>query len=58
VFNFPEAVIKQILAAAWQPSQTFVGRKLRIGDLSEIITKLDSGFLMTFGLFAFLKIAC
>lgn len=46
VFNFPETVIKQISAAAWQPAQTFVGRKLRQGDLSEELAQLGSRFLM------------
>lgn len=40
VFNFPESIIKQIPAAAWQPSQTFVESKLQVGDLSEVITRL------------------
>lgn len=58
VFNFPETVIKQISAAAWQPTQTFVGRKLRQGDLSEETARLGSRFLMVHGPFAFQKIAC
>ena len=54
--NFPETVIKQISAAAWQLSQpSFVGRKLGGGDLSEVIVRLDSGFLMAHGPFAFKK---
>lgn len=32
VLNLPETVTKQISAATWQPSQTFVARKLRQGD--------------------------
>lgn len=53
VFNFPETVIKSISAAAWQPSQTFVGRKLQGGDLSEVIARRGSKFLMASGPFAF-----
>lgn len=55
VFNFPETVIKQISALVWQPSQTFVGRKLRGCDLSEVIARLGSGFLMAHRPFAFKK---
>lgn len=58
VFNFPETVIKQISARVWQASQTFVGRKLRGGDLSEVTASLGCGFLMAYRPFAFKKIAC
>lgn len=53
VFNFPETVIKQISAVARQPSQTFVERKLRGGDWSEVIASPSSGFLMAHGPSAF-----
>lgn len=56
VANFPETVIKQISAIARQPSQpSFAGRKLGGGDLSEVIVRPDSGFLMAHGPFAFKK---
>lgn len=59
VAYFPETVIKQISATAQQPSQpSFVRRKLGGGDLSEVIVRPDSGFLMAHGPFAFKKISC